>query len=77
MLKGIVKWYSHRRGTGLIEALSDGMIVGFDRASVSTSPVAFPSIGDIVEFILPDSGARTRALFVRAVNPDGSSTYWA
>lgn len=76
MLKGIVKWYNHRRGTGLIEGLNDGMIVGFDRASVAAGSIRFPCIGDLVEFILPDSGKRIRALFVRVVNPAGLSKCW-
>ncbi len=76
MLKGIVKWYSHVRETGLIECLDDGKVVSYDRACVPFESPALPAIGDIVEFILPDSGKRLRALFVRIANPDNSTPSW-
>jgi len=76
MLKGIVKKYSRKRGTGLITALATGMVIAFDQTSIAADSVKLPETGDIVEFILPESDERNHALFVRIANPDEPLEPW-
>ncbi len=65
--EGIVKWYNHRKGTGLIELMDSGRIISFAQTSVAAGSHGVPLIGDRVRLIIAINADARRAMVVERI----------